>query len=236
MNTVLRRGRQPKERKIIEIGELRRSDLEQLKARRDTPIVQQFRDPHHRLARCLASGMRVEEAAELCHYSISRVYMFSADPAFKNLVAHYREIITEEFKAAQQDFAELASANMMKAERMISEKLDKADAEGELLPTRDLLAISRDGADRLGFGKKNTNLNVNLDFAAHLEDAIKRSGKVIDITPNPVGRHSPPTNRPVAPRTLVPPPAQAPGVVTVAPLTPLTPAPSAEPALLRRRA
>lgn len=236
--TLLRRGRQPKPHKVLEVGELTRADLEKLKQRRDTPVVQRFRDSHHRLARCLATGMRAEEAAEESHYSIARVYMLSADPAFKNLIDHYREVITAEFKEAQQDFIALTTSNMMKAERQIAEKLDEADAIGELLPIRELLAISRDAADRTGFGKKATNLNVNVDFAVQLEDAIRRSGKVIDVTPSPkpAGRQSPlHTQKPLAPRSTMPPQVPSPGVVTLAPMAKPNPAPPSEPVFLRRR-
>lgn len=236
---ALRRGRQPKERPVHEVGELTRADLEKLKTRRDTPVVQRFRDPHHRLARCLAMGMRVTEAAEECGFSEARVYMFNADPAFSNLVEHYRGVVTQEFKEATQGYMGLLVSNQMKAERMIAEKLDKADEEGELPPTRDLLAIARDAADRTGAGKKSTNVNLNIDFAAQLEGAIKRSGKVIDITPpKPVARHSPSSNQPyVATGTdaRLPAPSTPPGVVTLAPMAHPLPALS-EPALLKRRA
>lgn len=131
------------------------------------------------LARLIAIGKGQLDAARLCGYSYTRVNILCNDPAFKELVAHYRTLITQGFMQQVEGFAELAISNMLKAERQISDRLDQADKDEETLPVKELIAISRDAADRFGFGKKQTNVNVNVDFAARLEAAIKRS-KVID--------------------------------------------------------
>ena len=75
---------------------------------------------------------------------------------------------------------------MTKAERQISDRLDEADETGESLPIRDLVAVSRDAADRLGLGKKSTVTNLNVDFAAKLEAAIGRSAKIIELSSSEV--------------------------------------------------
>ena len=72
---------------------------------------------------------------------------------------------------------------MIKAERQISEHFEVADEAGELLPLSKLDTISQGRMDRFGYGKKQTNLNVNVDFAAQLEKARQRSGRVIEATP-----------------------------------------------------
>jgi hypothetical protein len=66
-------------------------------------------------------------------------------------------------------------ANKLKAEVMLGDKLDAAIDGAEVMPTKDLLAISRDAADRTGHGKVQTNMNVNVDFASKLEAARRRS-------------------------------------------------------------
>ncbi len=101
-----------------------------------------------------------------------------------------------EFVKNADAFYEVATSNMLKAEVMLADKLEAAEEEGTHLPTRDLIAISRDAADRFGYGKRQTNLNVNADFASLLEKAIQRSGKTIEgsITP---GSQSP--QRTIAP-------------------------------------
>lgn len=183
MTVALRRGRQPKERVIHEVKALTRDDLNLLQAAREqkaVPLVQKFRDTHHRLARLMAAGLRNRDVAIASGYSESRVLMFSSDPAFMELVAHYRNTVTEGFKDEVSGFFEIATQNMVIAERQISEKLEQAEEDGTTLPTRELLAISRDAADRFGFGKHTMQTNVNVDFASQLEAAINRSTKVIE--------------------------------------------------------
>lgn len=181
---MLHRGRLPATLDILSIRELTREDLACLRATRTTSAVSKLRDPHHRLARLIASGLKVNEAAARAGFSAARAYVLHVDPTFQNLVTEYRKDVQTAFVAGQDDYYTTATANMLKAERQLAERLDKADEEGELLPVRDLIAISRDGADRFGYGKKTTNLNVNVDFAAKLEAARKRSdntrnGKVL---------------------------------------------------------
>jgi hypothetical protein len=184
---MLTRGKLPTKIDILGVRELTRDDLACLRADRGTTqrsIPQRFRDPHHALARLIAAGLKINEAAARSGFSASRAYLLHTAPAFQDLVETYRKDVNNAFIASQDDFFALATANMLKAERQIAERLDKADEEGELLPTKDLIAISRDAADRFGYGKKSTNLNVNIDFAAKLEAARKRSNRpqVIDGT------------------------------------------------------
>lgn len=182
---MLHRGRLPAKLDILSIRELTREDLACLRTARTASAVSKLRDPHHRLARLIASGLKVNEAAARAGFSAARAYVLHADPTFQNLVAEYRNDVQTSFITSQDDFYTTATSNMLKAERQLAERLDAADEAGELLPVRDLIAISRDGADRFGYGKRTTNLNVNVDFAAKLEAARKRSdsarsGKVLE--------------------------------------------------------
>lgn len=181
--TLLRRGAHAKPRPIHEIKVLTKDDLAILAEKRDTPVVARFRDSHHMVARLMATGLRSDLVAEQTGYSRTRVLTLAGDPAFRELVAHYRELVTKDFAEATRDFVALATVNMMKAERMLSDKLDAADEMDETLSTRELVSIVSDRADRVGYGKKQTNVNVNVDFAAKLEAAIARSGKVLDLKP-----------------------------------------------------
>lgn len=180
---TLSRGAMKKDRPVLAMRELTREDLPKLKVKRTSPIITRFRDPHHNVARLLAMGLRTFQVAERTGYSHSRILAFSADPAFNELIARYREQVTEQYKESVDDYMQLATSNMLKAERMIAEKLDEADENNELPPTRELIAISRDAADRFGYGKRQMNVNVNVDFASQLEKAIARSGKTIDANP-----------------------------------------------------
>jgi hypothetical protein len=162
------------------------TDLERFREQRyvaSTP--QKLRDSHHMIARLAASGLRTYEIEERTGYSYVRIRDLLASPAMEELIAQYRKKVDEAFVQSQDQFFTLATRNMLAAERHIADHIAELDETGELLPVRTALAISRDAADRFGYGKKTQNLNINVDFAAQLERAIARSGKgpVLDGAP-----------------------------------------------------
>ena len=166
---------------VSDIRSLTRADLAVLAVKRPPNSLQTLRDTHHRAARAVAAGLRGEELASRTGYSYQRVYLLQQDPAFMELVAHYRAIITAEWAASVDPVIEYMSTNALKAQAMLSDKLDAAAENNEFLPTRDLLGIAELGLDRTGYGKVNKNVNVNVDFAAQLEAARKRSAGVDSI-------------------------------------------------------
>lgn len=164
--------------------ELTRPDLAELREpRARPPAAKRFKDSHHMVARLFARGLRQGQVANICGYSLLRIHQLEHDPAFQQLIAKYRQKVDEIFEEEVEGFVALATSNMIKAERQLADKLDQADEADETLPTRDLISISRDAADRLGFGKRQTQVNVNVDFAAQLERAIARTSKVIESPP-----------------------------------------------------
>jgi hypothetical protein len=183
------------------------SDLERLKEPRFVaPTLQKLRDSHHMIARLAAMGLRTTKIAEQVGYSYQRVQALLASPAMDELVAKYRLKVDDEFVEQADSFFSIATSNMLAAERHIADAIAEADEAGELIPIRTALAISRDAADRFGYGKKTQNLNINVDFAAQLEKAIKRSGKTIDSVadsgparqlPAPQSSQRTPTQQPV---------------------------------------
>lgn len=184
---TLHRGKIATHPEIIGIRPMTREDMGMLLTKRvdanGRPLqgaAQRFRDPHHRVARLFASGLRKWEVAERSGYSVNRIETLYSDPAFQELVSKYRAKVDAAFIQNADEFYEQATANMRKAEAQLAEKLEAAEESGELLPTRDLIAISGDRMDRFGYGKRQTNLNVNADFASLLEKAIARSGKTIE--------------------------------------------------------
>lgn len=198
---------------ITNIREVSRADLSHLTQKREAGYVQTLRDNHHRIARALASGMTNIEVAATCGIAVNSVSRFKADPTCADLIAHYRGILTAEW--AQQDtVVEYLRSNALKAQAMLSDKLDEAAEKNEFLPTRDLLGIAELGLDRTGYGKVNKNLNVNVDFAARLEAARTRSdairatreieGEVLPPVPASP-RSAPETSTASAPRRIVSP-------------------------------
>lgn len=182
----MRKGAVPSPIPIGQPEPLVAADLERLKEKRYVPSTpQRLRDSHHMIARLAATGLRHHEIAERTGYSRVRVNDLLASPAMDELVAKYRLKVDESFIESADAYFELATSNMVAAERHIADAIADADEAGELIPIRTALAISRDAADRFGYGKKTQNLNINVDFAAQLERAIARSGKTIDASSMP---------------------------------------------------
>lgn len=213
---TLHRGKIATNPTILSVRPLTRDDLLVLRERRPPQgIVKVFRDSHHRVARLVASGLRNEDVLLRSGYSLQRLYTLSQDPAFQELVAQYREKVSAAFVEGVDEFYSVATSNMLKAEVQLSEKLDASIDSGEFLPTKDLLAISRDAADRFGHPKQKVtnNTNVNLDFASMLEKAAARSGRsnVIDAAPSRVvsGVQVPQVHASLPAPQLKPPPSVA---------------------------
>lgn len=162
---------------ISGIRVLARADLTVLLEKRPPVHLKSLTDKHHRIARAVAAGLSNLDAAAICGITATRVAMLKADPAFIELCAHYRGLVTADYIRQTDSYLEVMLANKLKAEVMLGDKLDAAIDGDEVLPTRDLMAISRDAADRTGHGKVQTNMNVNVDFAAKLEAARKRSSQ-----------------------------------------------------------
>jgi hypothetical protein len=177
---TLQRGRKHIQEvpEVLEVRSLSRSDLSVLAAPRAKNSIQNLRDTHHRVARAVAAGLRNDAICELTGYSLARVWTLQQDPSFKELIAHYRAIITAEFADAADPVIDYMRNNALKAQAMLSDKLDDAMEKNEFLPTRDLLGIAELGLDRTGYGKVNKNVNVNVDFAANLEAMRKRAAEV----------------------------------------------------------
>ena len=195
----IKKGMIANNHRLASVRPLSRDDLQHLRVPRtkiNTPM--KLRDSHHRIARLVATGLRLIDIQAKTGYSYARIRDLSRSPAFEELVAQYRKSVDAAFIAGIDDYYDMATQNMLKAERMIADKLDEADELGETLPVRDLVTISRDAADRFGYGKKQTNTNINVDFAAAMEKAIARSGKLIEARSasppqSPAQRSSPPS-------------------------------------------
>lgn len=143
--------------------------------------LQKLRDSHHNVCRLAALGLGTAEIAARTGYSTARIsQLLNNNPAVQDLIAQYRADVDQSWKDSVGEYSALGMSNMMKAERQIADHLDRADEADEPLPIRELISIARDAADRFGYGKKTTNLNINVDFAARLEAARRRSTKVIE--------------------------------------------------------
>ena len=154
-------------------------DLEALQLERgvQAPTIVHMRERHHALARLVAEGRKPGEAALLLRYSQSRMSILLSDPAFQELVEHYRGIVNEEFVDFQKKLAELAldGAHILQA-RM-------EDAPDDITSAM-LLQIIQVGADRTGHGpSQKTELNIKVGLADRLATAASRAQLARDVTP-----------------------------------------------------
>lgn len=193
--------------KITDIRSVVRADLALLAETRPPVRLASLRDNHHRIARAVASGMSNIDIAATCGISVNRVSILKQDPAFTDLVAHYRAMITADWVEAADPVIEFLGSVRTKSLAMLEDKLVAAEENNEFLPTRELVAMAELGLDRTGYGKVNKNINVNVDFAAQLEAARTRSSRARELNPT-VGVASPP--RLPAPAQDLSPPQSAP--------------------------
>lgn len=143
------------------------------------PPVKRIRDRHHALARILASGKSEGEAAAITGYDISRVSILKNDPAFRELLAFYRDNVEAEYLSLHEQLAGIATD----AAILLREKIEE---EPEKLSVGQLLELTKMGADRTGHGPaQKVEHNVNVNLANRLEQARERvKNRTIDITPN----------------------------------------------------
>lgn len=171
--------------KLFEVRPLTTEDIAALKTDRgkSTRPLQQLRDSHHLVARLIASGLRTDEVVEQSGYSYQAIYRLNADPAFQELLALYREQVAISHRDITDEYHRILVANRMKAERQIADRLDDEEAA---ISTRDLITITRDAADRTGYGKRSTQVREN-GFASEMESVWARSGaaKLIDGVSSP---------------------------------------------------
>jgi len=157
------------------------ADIEALRQPSARVVIQKIRDSHHSVARLFASGMRNQEVAEAVGYSQTRISLLRSTPAMVELVERYRADETSAWRKERDEYYHNIHAAGSKAWRQINDQLDAADEADEPLPLQRLLAIADSSADRIGYNKKSTTLNINVDFAARLEQAIARSATIKTI-------------------------------------------------------
>lgn len=190
---------------IGEIQSLTRVDLGLLTEKRPEARLKNISDGHHRIARAFAAGLSNQEIAALTGRSINRIAILRHDPTMIELTAHYRSLGTVEYAETMDVVTEYLGTIRTKALAMIEDKIDAASDNGEFLPSRDLAAFAELGLDRTGYGKRTTNVNVNIDFASRIETMRRRSAQSrtiegVAVTPRPqsppgVETPSPPAQR-----------------------------------------
>lgn len=175
-------GRPAAKPNITAVRPLTQAEVDNYKPDPASNRVKQIRDSHHRVARLMALGLRNFEIAEETGYNTVRISHFRKDPAFQELVNHYRSVEDEAFIAGRDNYYEDVISNRKLSAAEINDRLQtKADE----FTIAQLVAIHADAADRTGYPKRTVATNINVDFAARLDRAVERTMKVIDHEPTP---------------------------------------------------
>lgn len=179
-------GRPAKRPSIDGVRELSRDEVANVTKER-LPAVKKLVDSHHNVARLVAMGCRPNEVALRSGYTLARISTLIHDPAFQELVASYRSSVDQSWRESVDEYYETINSNRTIAARLINEKLGAIE-DSDDISFRELVSIHSDAADRTGYPKRNIAVNVNVDFASRLDQAIKRSNeaqevKVIDNEP-----------------------------------------------------
>lgn len=161
--------------------------------------VARIRERHHGIARLIVAGLSDEEICRTFGLSARRLEMLKEQtPAFQELIAHYRAR-GGALASAVETYIDVLERNMIAAEQEIADRLAESPDD---FSVAELHKVARDAADRLGFGKRSTQLNINGDFAQVLEAARRRSdqaraqGPILEAVAEPI----PIPSAPVTPR------------------------------------
>lgn len=180
---LVRPGRRPAKVEAEVVRELKVADIAMLSEERATPAkpIKRLRDRHHALARMLASGMKDGHAALAVGYEPSRVSILKSDPAFKELLAFYRENVDAQLAEYHERIAALSVD-------AVEELRARLEEDPESFSSSLLLEIATKTADRTGYGPQSssTQVNINVNMAERLQRAreraqVGREPRVIDV-------------------------------------------------------
>lgn len=174
----MKRYRHPNTPYIKAVRPMTRDDIESLRQPSARVRLAKLRDSHHIMARLIVSGLSLAEIAAETGYSQTRISMLRNAPAMVELCARYRADDHTEWRKSRDATYDYIHAAGVKAWRQINDALEDED---DPLPVTTLLKIADSSSDRVGYHRKSTKENINIDFAARLEAAIDRSRQVTEI-------------------------------------------------------
>ena len=164
---------------VLDIRSLRESDLEISGPTQVAAPLIRIRSRHHLLAQILAEGRSNTEAGLLTGYSPSRISILKADPAFVELIEHYRAQVQAQYVNLHERLAALG----LNAIEELQERLEE-DAEG--FTKRELMDVAALALDRAGYGPKSTINHsgtvgiVNADLLKDIKAELGRRRPTID--------------------------------------------------------
>lgn len=117
------------------------------------PSLTRIKHSHHQLARLIGEGRTQTETAQICGYSVSRVSILMDDPAFQELVDHYRSQTQEVYINVHERLANLGLDAVME----LHERLN--DPEAAEFSNKELMDVIEKIMPLAGFGPKSTQVN-----------------------------------------------------------------------------
>lgn len=163
---------------IKSVRPMAKSDIESLRQPSARARLKNIKDVHHTIARLIVSGLTLTEIASEVGYTISRISVIRSSPAMEELISRYRGQVDEAWQRRFDADQEAMTSVRRKALRIIEDYLD--DHDETPVPIAAALKAYDTTADRSGFHRKTAKENININFAASLEEAIARSRKVIE--------------------------------------------------------
>lgn len=165
-------------------------------------LIQKLRAPHHTLARLLAEGKSHPECSAITGYGVEYVSMLERDPAFKELVAYYKEQVGAAYINVHERLAVLGATAM----EILQERLTD-DAQVAKMSVGALREIMNDALDRSvapskvnqgGLGAGNGQdlpraININFVSAAPGLPAPLPTGQVLPQAGEPSSKRLAPT-------------------------------------------
>jgi hypothetical protein len=162
------------------------SDIAALASARPLEQVQpvgQLRHQHHLLARLLAEGKQLTEAAEITGYSVTYISRLKTqDSSFKDLIQYYKEQVQEIFISVHERLKGLGL-------NTIEELQERLALEPEGWSKRELMELAALCLDRSGFGPTQnvkasvTVLTPELITTLKAEIAARAHGSIRQISP-----------------------------------------------------
>jgi hypothetical protein len=155
--------------------------------------LRRLTDMHHCIARLVAQGEAGYAIAMATGYSQSRISILKADPAFQELVEHYRSKVEEVGHEAAVDINRKMVAVLSDSLEVMHDYVLGGDPD-----IRNVNDIGKFVADRAGFGpaSKSTNTNFTFDLAGALAAGRQRAEELTAAVPAARGLLPGPTEEP----------------------------------------
>lgn len=132
------------------------------------PGLKALRASHHNLAKLLSEGHSDADVSLMTGYCPSRISILKADPAFKELLAHYRDRADELSVSAHGRIQALTIDTL----ETLHERLRESPED---ISTNDLRQMAEMGLDRIGLPKATKTLNLNATITPEEISALRQS-------------------------------------------------------------